>query len=345
MLIAAGGSGGHVFPGITLAKYFKKNNWQVIWIGTKNGIESKMIPKYGIKIFFINIEGIVGKKIKTLILSPIKILYACYQSIKIIKKISPKVILVMGGYVSGPVGIAAKICKIPLLVHEQNTVAGITNKILSKISNINMQAFSNTLNNAYIVGNPIREEILNINKPLKRFQKRKGKIRILILGGSQGSIILNNVIVEVAKKLKNNIKILHQTGNKDFFRIKKIYLKNKLFQHQIVNFIKNIDEAYEWTDMIIGRSGALTVSEILSINLPSILIPYNHKDKQQYFNALILKKMGIAKIISEKNLSVKKILEILKIWNRKEILRMICKSQKIDFKNSTKKIFNLINDL
>lgn len=345
IIIMAGGSGGHVFPGLTIARYLIKKGWHVNWIGTKNSIESEIIPKYGIKIHFIKIKGLRNANLKNLIYSPIYILRAYYCVKKIIKNWSPNIILGMGGYVSGPGGIAAWKSNIPLIIHEQNKITGITNYWLSKVSTQNIQAHPGTLKNAIVVGNPVCESIIKVPTPIKRFKNREGLLRILVIGGSKGSSILNHILPEVFFLLKEKIIIWHQTGNHELEQTKKKYKKFGLNQYFITCFIKNIASAYEWADIIICRAGALTVSEISIVGLAAIFIPYPHKDKQQHRNAEDLAAIGAAQIIDQSNFNTVSIFNILNSLNRNKLLIMAEKALSLGVRNTTKNIFNIINNI
>ncbi|ACL30034.1 undecaprenyldiphospho-muramoylpentapeptide beta-N-acetylglucosaminyltransferase [Buchnera aphidicola str. APS (Acyrthosiphon pisum)] len=345
IIIMAGGSGGHVFPGLTIARYLIEKGWLVNWIGTKNSIESRIIPKYGIKIHYISIKGLRNTSLKNLIISPIYILRAYYAVKKIIKTWSPDIVLGMGGYVSGPGGVASWNCNIPLLLHEQNKIAGITNKWLSRISTKNMQASPGVLRNAEVVGNPVCQSIIKVPNPINRFKNRTGLLRVLVIGGSQGSSILNRILPEVSFLLKEKIIFWHQTGNYELEKTKKKYNKLRLNQNLITSFIKNIASAYEWADLIICRSGALTVSEISIVGLGAIFIPYPHKDKQQHRNAEDLELIGAAKIIDQSNLNTKLIVNILNSLDRDKLFIMAKKAHSLGVRDAIFNIFNVINKI
>ncbi|AHG60158.1 Murg [Buchnera aphidicola str. G002 (Myzus persicae)] len=341
----AGGSGGHIFPGLAIANYLIKQGWSVNWIGTENNLESKIIPQHGIKIHFIKIKGLRDSSFKNLISSPIYILRSYYQIKKIIKNWSPDIILGMGGYVSGPGGVAAWRTKIPLILHEQNKIAGLTNRWLSKISTKNMQAFPNVLINAEVVGNPVCENIINIPSPKKRFKNRKGALRVLVVGGSQGASILNSILPKVSFLLQEKIIIWHQVGTLELEKTQKNYKNLGLKNYIITDFINNIASAYEWADVIICRSGALTVSEVSIVGLGAIFIPYPHKDEQQYRNAQNLEKIGAAKIIDQSDFNTKLIVKIINSLNRNQLLIMAEKAYSLGIRNSTLKIFKIIKKI
>lgn len=345
IIILAGGSGGHVFPGLTIAKYLIKKGWKVKWIGARKNIESILIPQNGININYIEIKGLRNSNWLNLIYSPIFILKACYQAKKIIKQWSPDIVLGMGGYVSGPGGIAAWISKLPFILHEQNKISGLTNQWLAKISQKNMQAFPGVLQDAEVVGNPIRESIIKIPKPVYRFKNRTGPLRVLVVGGSQGASILNCIFPEVSFLLQKKIIIWHQVGNNELEKTQKKYNKFGYNQHVITRFIENIASAYQWADIIVSRSGALTVSEVSVVGLGAIFIPYPHKDKQQYLNAQDLENIGAAKIIDQSQINSQLIAGILYSLNREELFYMAEKSYSLGFRDATSKIYKIIKHI
>ncbi|XBC40933.1 MAG: UDP-N-acetylglucosamine--N-acetylmuramyl-(pentapeptide) pyrophosphoryl-undecaprenol N-acetylglucosamine transferase [Buchnera aphidicola (Nurudea yanoniella)] len=266
------------------------------------------------------------------------------QTRSFIKKVNPDVILGMGGYVSLPGGIISALYKIPLLIHEQNRIAGLSNKFLSKFSTCTMQAFPKTISHAKTVGNPLRKEIANLKNLKNRFKNRSGPLRILVIGGSQGAKIFNSVLPEIAFYLKDKVLIWHQVGKKNKIQTLENYKKFKIFPYKIVPFIKNIEKAYFWADIIICRSGAMTVSEIEYIGLPAIFVPFPHKDKHQYWNAYPLKLKGGAIIIEQHLFNAKTTTKILKNINRKVINIMSNKINPRFLLNSIKTIIKTIEN-
>ncbi|CAL1329221.1 undecaprenyldiphospho-muramoylpentapeptide beta-N-acetylglucosaminyltransferase [Candidatus Providencia siddallii] len=344
LLIIAGGSGGHVFPGLSIAHHLKSKNWKIHWLGTSDHIESVLVPKNGINIDFINISSFRNKTFKVIIKFPWNIYKAIQQAKKIIKQYKPNIALGMGGYVSGPGIIAAWQCGIPIILHEQNGIAGLTNKILSYITKNILQASPGAFKNAHVVGNPIRKEILNIPSPEERMLKRNGAIRILVLGGSQGADILNQTIPTIVSKIKKQLIILHQSGKGNKEKTKILYKNQNSnnFKYKIIEFIENIDQAYAWADIVICRSGALTVSEIASVGLPAIFIPYPHKDHQQYWNAIPLEKAGAAKILHQQLFTSDAVAKLLNILDRKKLLLMAKNAHNCAINNATNNISKII---
>lgn len=322
LLIMAGGTGGHVFPAIAVAQELQQQGWDIRWLGTKDRMEAQLVPKFGIPIEFIQISGLRGKGIKALLKAPFAILRAVWQSRKIIKAYQPNVVLGMGGYVSGPGGVAAKLCGVPIVLHEQNAVAGLTNVWLSKIATQTLQAFPTAFNNAKVVGNPIRKTLLQLTEPVQRFSARTGALRILVMGGSQGARIINQTIPEVAKILGSRVEVCHQVGKGGLEDIEKIY--RQLGNAVASEFIDDMVQAYEWADLVICRSGALTVCEIAAAGLPAIFVPFQHKDRQQFLNANYLAEAGAAIIIEQPNFTVQNLVSVITplLDNRQKLLQM-----------------------
>ncbi|QOI11266.1 undecaprenyldiphospho-muramoylpentapeptide beta-N-acetylglucosaminyltransferase [Blochmannia endosymbiont of Colobopsis nipponica] len=342
IMIIAGGTGGHIFSGLAIARYLISHGVQIKWLGCINRIESKLIPKYGIDIEYIDISGIIGKKIKIQLTSLIKIIRSFNKSRRIIKLWRPDVVLGMGGYVSGPVGLAAWSVGIPLVIHEQNAIAGFTNRILKKISTRVLQAFPNVLSRAEIVGNPIRDEILSLPDPIQRLSYRTGPIRLLVIGGSQGAQVLNKIIPEAVIGLHDKLNVWHQIGSGGCLeKTRDIYLKYGI-NHKIVSFIDDIAQAYAWADLVVCRSGALTVSEITAVGIAAIFVPFVHLDYHQYWNAISLQRMGAAEIIKESEFTVERISKIFTCLNRDILLKMAKRSKMFYIADATQRIAQIL---
>ncbi|CRK85460.1 UDP-N-acetylglucosamine--N-acetylmuramyl-(pentapeptide)pyrophosphoryl-undecaprenolN-acetylglucosaminetransferase [Candidatus Providencia siddallii] len=344
MFLIAGGTGGHIFPGIAIAHYLQAQGWEIKWLGTADRMEAILVPKHGIDIEFIQISGVREKGVSVMIKAPWNVYKAVRQAKKIIQRYQPNVVLGMGGYVSGPGGIAAWQCGIPIVLHEQNGVAGLTNKFLSQIAKCVLQAFPGAFPNATVVGNPIRKDILSIPSPEERILKRNGAIRVLVLGGSQGAHILNQTMPSIAAKTNKQLDILHQTGNGNKEITQFLYQKqiSDNFKYEITEFIEDIAKAYAWADIVICRSGALTVSEISAVGLPAIFIPFPHKDRQQYLNALPLERVGAAKILHQQLFTADAVSALLDLWDRTKLLSMAKIAYNCAITNSTNKIAEII---
>ncbi|OOF59896.1 undecaprenyldiphospho-muramoylpentapeptide beta-N-acetylglucosaminyltransferase [Rodentibacter myodis] len=326
LLVMAGGTGGHVFPAIAVAQTLQKQGWQICWLGTKDRMEAQLVPKHGIPIHFIQISGLRGKGVKALLTAPFAIFRAVLQAKKIIQEEKPNAVLGMGGYVSGPGGVAAKLCGVPIILHEQNAIAGLTNKWLAKIATRVLQAFPNAFPNAEVVGNPVRQALFQMPTPEARFANRGEKLRVLVVGGSQGARVLNQTLPQVVAQLADKLEVRHQVGKGSVENVTALYGENAP-QVKITEFIDDMAQAYAWADIVICRSGALTVCELAAVGVPAIFIPFQHKDRQQYLNAKYLADVGAAKIVEQADLTAEILVNYLQHFTRDELLQMAVKAK------------------
>ena len=316
ILIMAGGTGGHVYPALAVADSLKEKGFNLFWLGTDKGLESNLVPKRGYPLLKINVAGIRGKGVVRLLLTPFMLLIALLQAISIMIKIKPAVVLGMGGFASGPGGIAAWLMRIPLLIHEQNAIAGLTNRLLAPFAISIMSAFPGAFKQSRkltITGNPVRDEIINIVEPEKRFAEHsKDSFKILILGGSLGALRLNQVLPEAFSRLNDcHIEIKHQCGEKHLETTRKIYTDLNI-KAEVISFIEDMASTYAWADIVICRAGALTIAELAACGVGSILIPFPYAvDDHQTENAKYLSSGGAAILLQEAQLSVEKIMGIL----------------------------------
>lgn len=342
IVIAAGGTGGHIIPALTIADELSQKNHEIEWFGLKTGLESKLVPAAGYEITFLpNFSGIRGKSIRSLVSSPLKLLRAVYCSIKNLRAIKPNGVITMGGYVSGPVGLAAFLLKIPLVVHEQNSVAGTTNKILAKLSKNVLSAYKHSFDRKtkfLYVGNPVRRELIDIEK-YKPNNLYPEKINLLVIGGSLGARSVNNIVAEMMKdaSMQRKINLVHQTGIKDFESINEKYKqikKDNDVDITVTPYIDDMDKKYTWADLVISRAGAMSISEILACGLPSILIPFPYAtDNHQYYNAKELADTKAAILIEQDALTVDKLKNVLE-QNFADIKFLVSMSK------NTEKLFN-----
>jgi UDP-N-acetylglucosamine--N-acetylmuramyl-(pentapeptide) pyrophosphoryl-undecaprenol N-acetylglucosamine transferase len=342
-MIMAGGTGGHVFPALAVANYLREIGENVIWLGTHAGIEAQVVPEAGIEIEWLSIHGVRGKNWLTKALAPFKILQASWQARSIIKKHQPRAVLGMGGFVSGPGGLMAWLSRIPLIVHEQNAVIGLTNKLLSRFARVNFFAFPSAAKNisrSQIVGNPVRKDILQIEQPAVRYQPRLDKsINLLIIGGSLGAQSLNEALPAGLSKLAANERpaVRHQTGRGKLEGCKKQYQKNGI-EAEVTEFIEDMKSAYEWADLVICRSGALTVSELAAAGVASILVPYPyHVDDQQFHNALFLVHADAAVVCRDADFDTDFISGKLQYFSqhKSELLKMAERARAIAYTRAT----------
>jgi|TARA_B110000971_G_scaffold211247_1_gene239371 UDP-N-acetylglucosamine--N-acetylmuramyl-(pentapeptide) pyrophosphoryl-undecaprenol N-acetylglucosamine transferase len=326
---------------LAVANYFKKNNFKISWLGTPEGMENYLLNKKEIQFNQINIHGFRGRGLRSWLKLPFVLIYATYQAIKIIKKWNPTVILVMGGYISVPVAISAKILGVHLIIHEQNALVGLSNRVMNKISNVSFSGLKSNIKSMREIGNPIREELYKINNPAKRLLRRKGPLRILVLGGSLGAKQFNEYLPKIFETVNENkaITIIHQSGDKNYDELVKNY-KHINLKVEVKKFIHDMDKKYEWADLIIARSGALTVSEICEVGIASILLPYPYAvDNHQLFNAKIIKNKNGGFIIHQENMIVE-LKSILNDITREECLIMATNVKNKKRQNAAKEIFN-----
>lgn len=313
VLIMAAGTGGHVFPALSIAQKLQEQDVRTEWMGTHQGMENRLLEGTGIRIHAVSAKGLKGKGIARLIAAPFMLAQALFQSMRILSKVKPDCVLGMGGFVSGPGGLAAKLTGRKLVIHEQNAVPGFTNKLLAKIANQVFEAFPNTFPKSEKIihtGNPLRKEIADLALRTRCIAEASRPLQILVLGGSQGALAINEVVPELLADWpkENRPSVRHQTGDRTlettqaFYRDKGLDSAERI---QVVPFISDMAEAYSWADLVICRSGASTVSEIAAAGLPSILVPYpHHSDQQQTHNANWLVKAGAAFLLEQKGLTV-----------------------------------------
>jgi UDP-N-acetylglucosamine--N-acetylmuramyl-(pentapeptide) pyrophosphoryl-undecaprenol N-acetylglucosamine transferase len=313
VLIMAGGTGGHVFPGLAVAKRLLAENVEVHWLGTQQGLEAKLVPDAGIPLHFISISGIRGKGIKNLLTAGPRLLIAVTQAARLIRKLKPDLILGMGGFASGPGGIASWLLGYPLVIHEQNAKPGTTNKWLAKVAKKILEGFPNTFlkrENVMTVGNPVRSEIIEIAVPKRG---NKARFALLVVGGSLGASAINTLLPQALALLPESMRpeIYHQTGEKHYADTIAAYQQAKV-SAKIVPFIKEMHEAYAWADIVLCRSGALTIAELCAAGLGAVLVPFPHAiDDHQTANANFMAKQNAALLVQQSALTADKLADIL----------------------------------
>tara|TARA_B110000967_G_scaffold113833_1_gene116473 strand:- start:309 stop:1247 length:939 start_codon:yes stop_codon:yes gene_type:complete len=304
-------------------------------------MENSLLNKKEIQFTQINMQGFRGKGIRSWIKLPFVLTYSTFQAIKVIKKWNPSVVLVMGGYISVPVAIAARAMGVHLIIHEQNALVGLSNKVINTISNISFSGLKTNIKSMNEIGNPIREKLYKVNNPSKRFFERRGPLRILVLGGSLGAKQFNDYLPELFDTVskKKAITIIHQSGDKHHDGLVRNYAKFNL-KAEVKKFIHDMDKKYEWADLVIARSGALTVSEICELGIASILLPYPYAvDNHQLFNAKIIKNKGGGFIVHQENMMIE-LKTILNNITREECHIMAKNIKNKKRQNAAKDIFN-----
>jgi len=329
ILIATGGTGGHIFPGLAVAAEFKKRGYRVFWLGTKNGMEATLVGETDIPIHYFPVSGIRGKGLLALLKSPVNIVRSLYFAVKYIKELNPNCVIGLGGFVSGPAGLASRLLRKPLVIHEQNALAGTTNRMLAKIASKVLCAFPCNLKKATVIGNPVREELESIEK---NYAASKTRVNVLILGGSRGARALNQYVAKAIAdaKVSHHIKIKHQCGAGRVEEAITAY-KDENVQAEVVPFISDMAQAFEWADFMICRAGALTVSEVASVGLASVMIPYPYAiDDHQTANAKYLEAFGATEIVQETEFSSDKLQTVLSriLGDKKQIVDMSLNAKK-----------------
>lgn len=355
ILITGGGTGGHLFPGLAIAKGFKGRNSRadIYFVGTDRGIESKILPKEGYPLKTIRIEPLAGHRILKILLSLSRFPLALLDSLRILKEINPDIVIGLGGYSSGPIVIIASLKGIPTLILEQNSIPGLTNRILSRFVDaiaINFKSSKDFFpdRKTYLTGNPIREEITSRGKEegLKAFGFDEEHFTILVFGGSAGAHRINKAMTEAIvylDDLKDKIQIIHQTGDKDYNDINEFY-KSRGFKAVVLPFIDRMADAYAAADLVVSRAGAGTISEITACGKPSILIPYPYAAKNhQELNAKVLLDAGAAGLILDKELDGKRLASEIRflIEDPERIWQMGKESKRLGISDGARKVVDL----
>ena len=302
--IMAGGTGGHIFPGLAVAAALRARGARVGWLGADGGMETRLVPQHGIEIDTISVGGVRGKGARTLLAAPLRILRAVRDAARTLRARQPAAVVSFGGYAAGPGGIAARIAGIPLLVHEQNRAAGMTNKALAKAANQVLVGFPQTFARETLVGNPVREQITLVPPPAQRMQDtgvfaHGDALRLLVLGGSQGARALNNAVPAAVAALGVPVQVVHQAGEKLLDEARQAYADAGV-QANVEPFIADMAGAYAWADLVVCRAGALTLAELCAVGVGSVLVPFPLAvDDHQTRNAEYLVERGAALLLKQ----------------------------------------------
>ena len=337
----AGGTGGHVFPALAVADYMKVSGWRVVWLGTKGGMEEILVPQKGYDIEIMDFSGLRGKNLMVWFLLPLRLLLAFWQSAKVLFQIRPDVVLGMGGYPAFPGGIMASLLNKPLLIHEQNSVPGLANKILAKFADKVLLGFPNAIRNEKKIifsGNPVRKEISQLDMPDKRYAGRSGKLKLLIIGGSLGAQALNSIVPKMLKLIPDHMRplVTHQAGRKHLETLKKNYAEAGV-EGELLVFIENIAVQYADCDLVICRAGALTIAELTAAGIASILVPFPYAvDDHQTSNAKFLSDKGAAVLLPQNELTPQGLAQLLMEFTREKLLGMAMKARELARPDATR---------
>jgi UDP-N-acetylglucosamine--N-acetylmuramyl-(pentapeptide) pyrophosphoryl-undecaprenol N-acetylglucosamine transferase len=317
IMIMAGGTGGHVFPGLAVADYLRAAGWRVVWLGAKTGMEATWVPKHGYGMAWVSFSGLRGKGPLAFLLLPLRLLVAFWQSARAIFSHRPDVVLGMGGYISFPGGMMAALFGKPLVVHEQNAIPGLANKVLAGVADRVLCAFPGALKGATLTGNPVRPGIAAIAAPESRYAGRSGPLRVLVVGGSLGAKVFNDVVPRALALLGGPRPLVtHQSGAQHAESLRQAYSSAGV-QAKTQAFIDDMAAAYAEADLVVCRAGATTVAEIAAAGVASVLVPYPHAvDDHQTANARFLADAGAAVLLPQSELSAERLAELLGGFDR-----------------------------
>ena len=336
ILIMAGGTGGHVYPALALARLLRRRSQPVVWLGTRKGLEARVVPAEQIPIEWLSVGGLRGKGLGTLLAAPFRLMLALWQALRVMRRHRPLAVVGLGGFVTGPGGVAAWLMRRPLVIHEQNAVAGFTNRCLSHIADEVLEAFPDSFSRAVrarTIGNPVREDIASAATPQVRFAGRHGAINILVFGGSQGAVRLNTVVPLALAQLgtAQHLNVRHQAGARWQEAAQSNYAQSGV-RAEVTAFIEDMAEAYGWADLVICRSGALTVCELAAVGVASILVPFPAAvDDHQTVNAGYLVDQGAAFLIADRDLTPQRLCETLQklCTDRVQLLEMAIRAREL----------------
>lgn len=353
-MMMAAGTGGHVFPALAVAKELQQQGIQVSWLATPAGMENRLLKNHDIPIYQIDIQGVRGNGLMRKLKAPFKILSATLAAMKYMKQLKVDAVAGFGGYVAGPGGLAARILGIPILIHEQNAVAGYTNTQLSRVATTVCQAFPNTFNDsvkAVTTGNPVRQEISNTLSPAWRYDEREKAglpLKILIVGGSLGAQALNECVPQALKQLDVQLDVYHQCGQNHQATTQQHYQnKPDTLQVDVQPFIEDMAKAYSDADLIICRAGALTVTEVATAGVAAIFVPLpSAVDDHQTANAKFLANVGAAKICPQSSMTPESLAQLLApLMNRQTLSYMAVKARQHAQPHATQHVVGLIQEL
>ncbi|MEX2239567.1 MAG: undecaprenyldiphospho-muramoylpentapeptide beta-N-acetylglucosaminyltransferase [Burkholderiales bacterium] len=318
----AGGTGGHVFPGLAVAEEMRAAGWDVVWMGAKSGMEARLVPARGYRMAYVRAAALRGKGVLAALLLPVNLLVGFGQAARAIFRLRPDVVLGMGGYVAFPGGMMASLLARPLAVHEQNAIAGLTNRVLARLADKAMTAFPEALPGAEWTGNPVRREIAAIAPPEERFAGRGGPLRLLVVGGSLGAQALNECVPQALARLEPRPLVVHQSGEKHLEALRANYRAAGV-QGELVPFIDDMARRYAEADLVLCRAGAITVAELSAGGVASVLVPFPHAvDDHQSANARFLSERGAAQLLPQAELAPEKLAATLRALDRPRLLEM-----------------------
>lgn len=324
ILIMAGGTGGHIFPALAVADILRAWGWKVTWLGAPDSMEAELVPRHGYDMELVKFAGLRGKGMLRKLMLPFNLSLALMQSAFAMFRVRPDVVLGMGGYITFPGGVMAALLRRPLLIHEQNSIAGLSNRMLAGVAQRILTGFPGVLRKATWCGNPVRREIAQLPEPEQRYAARSGKLNVLVVGGSLGAQALNETIPEALAKLDaaDRPQVTHQTGKRHLDTVQQRYEQLGV-QAEIVPFLDDMAGQYARADLVICRAGALTVAELAAAGVASLLVPFPFAvDDHQTGNARFLSEQGAAMLVKQSELDAEKLARTLKQLDRDQLMSM-----------------------
>jgi len=351
-LVMAGGTGGHIFPGLALAQALRDGGWRVHWLGGRGqpgqpSMESQLVPPQGFAFEIIDFGGLRGKGLVTVALLPLRLLKAFWQSIQVLRRVKPDVVVGLGGYITFPAGLMAVALGKPLILHEQNSVAGLANKVLSHVADRVFTAFPNVVKGAQWVGNPLREAFLNLPTPEQRFAGRSGPLKLLVVGGSLGAKALNEIVPQALALLPPDQRpaVIHQSGAKQIDALRANYAQAGVAA-ELTPFINNTAQAFADADLIICRAGASTVTEIAAVGAAALFVPFpSAVDDHQTHNARFLVDQGAGWLVQQRDLSAQSLAEMLSKMERLALMNKGLEAKKMQKLEATQRMVAACQEL
>ena len=324
ILVMAGGTGGHVFPGLAVADFLHAQGWRVVWMGNPEGMEARLVPKRGYEMAWVRFAALRGKGLLRMLLLPLSLLRAFWQALRALSHVQPNVVLGMGGYVTFPGGMMAALSGRPLVVHEQNAVAGLANRVLAGVADRVLSGFPDVVKKGEWTGNPVRAEIAALPQPAQRYAAREGRLNVLVVGGSLGAQALNDAVPRALTLLAPEARprVTHQSGAKQIDALRAAYALAGL-EAELVDFIDDMAARYAAADLVICRAGALTIAELAAAGVASVLVPFPHAvDDHQTGNARFLAEAGAAILLPQSELAPEKLASLLGELTREKLAAM-----------------------
>ncbi len=346
-LVMAGGTGGHIFPGLAVAQALHARGWRVHWLGAPNSMESRMVPAHGFTLELVDFSGVRGKGLGTLLALPWRLLRACVQSITVLRRVRPDVLVGLGGYITLPAGCMGVLLGKPLVLHEQNSIPGLANKVLARLARRIFTAFPTTLPRGQWVGNPLRTEFLQQADPQTRFAQRSGPLQLLVVGGSLGAQALNTLVPQALALIPpaQRPQVIHQSGEKQIDALRHSYAQAGV-QAELTPFIDNTAQAFANADLVVCRAGASTVTELAAVGAAAVFVPFPFAvDDHQTYNARFLVDQGAGWLVPQDQLTPAMLADMLQKTERSSLLAHALQAKRLQKTDATDALVAVCEEL